>query len=204
MNDQQTFWRNEYAKGYIEKNSRFDEKGGAEGWRQMLRKAGPIESLLECGSNIGRNISFLEEVLPQARKSIIEISPSAFEIVTKEHQLEHAFLGPILEADLAPGSVDLAYTIGVLIHIHPDHLLANMRKIHELSRRYVLFGEYFNRTPTMIEYQGKADRLWKRDFGRFYLENFPARVVDYGFLWGHEYDAAGFDDITWWLFEKQG
>jgi hypothetical protein len=22
-------------------------------------------------------------------------------------------------------------------------------------------------------------------------------------LWGHIYDVAGFDDITWWLFEKR-
>ena len=28
-------------------------------------------------------------------------------------------------------------------------------------------------------------------------------LVDYGFFWGHIYDAAGFDDITWWLFEKK-
>ena len=202
MNEQQTFWRDQYAREYLEKNARFDQEGGVRAWRQMLRKAEKIDSLLECGSNRGRNIGFLETVLPEARRSIIELSPSAFEIVTREHRLERAFQGSILEADFAPGSVDLAYTIGVLIHIHPDELLTNLQKIHGFSRRYVLFGEYFNRTPTMIEYQGQANRLWKRDFGRFYLQNFSARVVDYGFLWGHEYDAAGFDDITWWLFEK--
>lgn len=27
-------------------------------------------------------------------------------------------------------------------------------------------------------------------------------LIDYGFLWGYEFDIAGFDDITWWLFEK--
>ena len=40
------------------------------------------------------------------------------------------------------------------------------------------------------------------DFGKLFLENFDVKVVDYGFLWGVEYDVAGFDDITWWLFEK--
>jgi hypothetical protein len=34
------------------------------------------------------------------------------------------------------------------------------------------------------------------------MENFPLKLLDYGFLWGHLYDSAGFDDITWWLFEK--
>lgn len=202
MNEQQTFWRNEYAKRYIERNAQFDEKGGVEGWRRMLRKAEGIDSLLECGSNIGRNIGFLNQVLPAARKSIIELSPDPYAVVTKRYQLENAFLGPILEANFAPASFDLAYTTCVLIHVHPDDLLANMKKISGFSRKYVLFGEYFNRTPTSIEYQGKKDQLWKRDFGSFYMDNFPAKVVDYGFLWGREFDAAGFDDITWWLFEK--
>lgn len=54
----------------------------------------------------------------------------------------------------------------------------------------------------MIEYQGKKDKLFKRDFGKLYLENFNLKLVDYGFLRGHLYDDAGFDDITYWLFEK--
>ena len=54
----------------------------------------------------------------------------------------------------------------------------------------------------MLEYQGEKDRLFKRDFGKFFIENFPVTLVDYGFLWGHIYDKAGFDDITWWLFKK--
>ena len=34
------------------------------------------------------------------------------------------------------------------------------------------------------------------------IENFDVELVDYGFLWGHVFDAAGFDDITWWLFKE--
>ena len=78
-----------------------------------------------------------------------------------------------------------------------------MKKMYDYSKRYVLIGEYFNRTPTSIEYQGQPDKLFKRDFGKLFIENFDVKLVDYGFLWGHIYDKAGFDDITWWLFEKQ-
>jgi hypothetical protein len=49
----------------------------------------------------------------------------------------------------------------------------------------------------------QKNRLFKRDFGKLFLENFSAELIDYGFLWGHIYDDAGFDDITWWLFEKR-
>jgi hypothetical protein len=78
-----------------------------------------------------------------------------------------------------------------------------MAKMYSYSSRFVLLGEYFNRTPVSLEYQGQKDRLYKRDFGRLFIDTFRVRLVDYGFLWGYVYDAAGFDDITWWLFEKQ-
>jgi hypothetical protein len=35
------------------------------------------------------------------------------------------------------------------------------------------------------------------------MDNFDVTLLDYGFLWGRIFDRAGFDDITWWLFEKR-
>lgn len=140
---------------------------------------------------------------PQTRKSIIEISKPAFDFVTSEFALESAFNGSIVESDFDPETFDLVFSMGVLIHIHPDHLLANMEKMFSYSKKYILMGEYFNRTPVMLEYQGQQNTLFKRDFGKLFIENFKVALVDYGFLWGRLYDAAGFDDLTWWLFEKQ-
>ena len=37
--------------------------------------------------------------------------------------------------------------MGMLIHIRPDQLVANIRTMFNYSRRYVLKGEYFRRTP---------------------------------------------------------
>lgn len=201
--EQEEFWAQTYAGDYIAKNSTFDQVLGVEAWRLMLNRASAVDSLLECGCNIGRNLRFLDVVLPAARKSIIEISKPAFDFVTREHRLSQAFNGAILDSKFAPRSFDLVYTMGVLIHIHPDQLVAHMAKMFEYSSRYVLMGEYFNRTPVMIEYQGQMNRLFKRDFGKLFLQNFDAKLVDNGFLWGHLYDAAGFDDITWWLFERR-
>lgn len=203
MNEQQNFWANSYAEDYIRKNSSFDKKLGAECWQRMLSKAEGITSILECGCNIGRNIGFLSDVLPDASKSIIEISKPAYAFVTSHFKLDKAFNGAIAESNFAEGGFDLVFTMGVLIHIHPDDLLANMRKMVGYSGKYILMGEYFNRTPVMIEYQGEKDRLFKRDFGKLFAENFDVALIDYGFLWGHIYDSAGFDDITWWLFEKK-
>lgn len=202
MNEQQKFWSNTYADEYIKKNSQFDQEKGIAAWKLMLHKTEPVNSILECGCNIGRNIDFLNEVLPQASKSIIEISQSAFEFVTSRHDLANAFNGAIEDSNLEDRSFDLVFTMGVLIHIHPDNLLKNMERMYKLSSGYILMGEYFNRTPVMLDYQGQKDKLFKRDFGKLFIENFPVKLVDYGFLWGHLYDKAGFDDVTWWLFKK--
>lgn len=200
MNEQQSFWANDYANDYIKKNLEFDSKLGEEAWLKMLAKSDEINTVLECGCNIGRNISFLNNILPTATKSIIEISEPAFEFVTTNYELDKAFNGAIEKSKLER-KFDLVFTMGVLIHIHPNNLHAIMQKIYDYSDKFILIGEYFNRTPVMLKYHGQENKLFKQDFGKLFIENFSVTLVDYGFLWGHIYDSAGFDDITWWLFK---
>lgn len=202
-NEQQIFWKEHYAKDFISKNDNYDLAGGIKCWATMLHRADKINSALECGSNVGKNIRVLNNLLPSTSKSIIEISPDAYKIIIERYELQQSFNGPIVESSFKENEFDLVYTMGVLIHIHPDDLLANMQKMFDYSGNYILMGEYFNRTPVMIEYHGEKDKLFKRDFGKMFMENFPVELVDYGFLWGHLYDQAGFDDITYWLFRKK-
>lgn len=202
--NQEEFWAVEYSKGYIEKNSQFDRERLLDGWKQMLKCVEAPSSFVECGANIGRNIDALSTIYPNSVASAIEVSKDAAKILEEKHPTLEVFNSTILEADI-PYQVDLSFTMGVLIHINPDQLLQNLAKVVSLSNRYVLFGEYFNRTPTSIPYQGHDDKLFKRDWGKFVLENFgeELRLLDYGFLWGHIYDDAGFDDFTWFCFEKK-
>jgi len=156
---------------------------------------------LDCGSNIGRNVAFLQKVLPTASSSIVELAQEPYDECIQNFKIENSFLGPIKDAQFNK-QFDLVFTSGVLIHVNPDDLLASMRIMYESSSRYILIGEYFNRTPVMINYRGEDDKLFKCDFGKLFVENFECKVIDYGFLWGREFDLAGFDDITYWLFEK--
>ena len=87
MNEQQTFWRKKYSKEYIDNNSDFDADLGIECWNKILHKSEGVNSILECGSNIGRNIASLQSILPSAEKSIIEISSDAYKIVTENFSL---------------------------------------------------------------------------------------------------------------------
>lgn len=200
--EQEIFWSKEYADEYISKNEDFNIEKGIRGWELMLSKAKGIHNILECGCNIGRNMKFLELVLPDAEKSIIELSETAYQRVTSNFKLEHSFNGSILESNLPKNSFNLVFSMGVLIHISPDILLDNMAKMYSYSNKYILIGEYFSRSPVMIEYQGQKNKLFKQDFGKLFIENFNVSIIDYGFLWGYEFDDAGFDDITWWLFKK--
>ena len=99
--------------------------------------------------------------------------------------------------------MDLVFTSQVLIHIAPESLENAMNKIFSLTNRYVLLAEYLNRTPASIPYRREIDVLFKCDFGGKFMDLFDAKCLDYGFLWGREYDEAGFDDVTFWLFERR-
>ena len=202
--EQLKFWKEQYTDEYIVRNSEFDLKLGLEAWNIITKKIDqPIENILECGSNIGRNINFLNHVYPDAEKSIIEVAEKPFQIVTSRYKLKHTFNGPLVNSDFPKNSFDLVFTNSVLIHIHPDEVLDNMKKMYDYSKNYILISEYFNRTPTMIEYRGELNKLFKSDFGKTFITNFNVELVDYGFLWGHIYDNAGFDDITYWVFKKK-
>jgi pseudaminic acid biosynthesis-associated methylase len=202
-NPQEYFWKSIITESYAQDNSVFNEQLGLNAWERILSKIdkSSISSYLDCGSNMGKNIAFLEKMLPAATANIIELAQGPHDKCLKDFQIENSFLGPIKDAKFE-SKHDLVFTIGVLIHINPEDLLESMTRMYEMSSRYIIIGEYFNRTPTMIRYRGEDDRLFKRDFGKLFVENFDCKVLDYGFLWGHEFDSAGFDDITYWLFEK--
>jgi len=201
--NQEQFWAEKYANEYIKKNSNFNHALGADGWNKMLAgTVEPIHSYLECGCNIGRNIHQLNIARPNAKPSIIEISKPAYDFVVSQYKIEEKYNGSILSSNFNVNNFDLVFTMGVLIHINPDQLLENLKKMYDYSRKYILIGEYFNRTPVSIRYQDEDDKLFKMDFGKLAMNNLDVKLIDYGFLWGHIYDDAGFDDFTWWLFEK--
>ena len=204
-NEQEKFQETKYSKEYIQKNSNFNSGLNIEGWKKILKSVSAPSNILECGANIGRNIEALNHIYPEAAKTAIEISADASKILRNKYKDLNVINSSILESKITNNSFDLSFTMGVLIHIHPNDLKQNLEKVILSSNRYVVIGEYFNRTPVSLTYQGEEEKLFKRDFGKFALENFSDKIElkDYGFLWGHLYDEGGFDDITWWVFERK-
>ena len=202
---QESLWRGDFGDAYVDRNE-IDHAAIAArlaAWAQMLRPlAGdPPTSLLEVGANVGRNLRALQR-LTSATLYALEPNAKARERLVKDKivDADKALDGIASQIPMADGSVDLAFTVGVLIHVHPDDLLASMKEIYRVSRKYIVCAEYFADKPMEVPYRGQTEALFKRDFGSYYLDNFPKlKVVDYGFFWNR---TTSLDNTTWWVFEK--
>ncbi|VAV97080.1 hypothetical protein MNBD_ALPHA01-1395 [hydrothermal vent metagenome] len=204
--EQVKFWQGDFGDAYVDRNSTsFNNlKMKLSMWARIFDlMAGDMpKSILEVGPNIGLNIRAMK-MLCDGEYFAVEPNARAREVLITENvvpaeNLQDAFAGNFT---LPEKPVDLAFTSGVLIHIHPDDLLAACRNIHKSSGKYIVCNEYFSDKPVAIDYRGHDDKLFKRDFGAFWLDNFPdLKCLGYGFEWKR---MTGHDNSTWWVFEKK-
>jgi hypothetical protein len=89
--------------------------------------------------------------------------------------------------------------MGVLIHQPEESVGAVISEMIRASGNWVLTGEYFAEQTEEVPYRGHEGALFRRDYGKLFLEADPAlELVESGKLTA----AEGFDDVTWWLFKK--
>lgn len=200
------FWRTEFGDAYTDRNMPSAEQLRARTamWAEILAclPGAPPQQILEVGANVGANLRALA-ALSEAELFAVEPNDHAREILVRDGVVHKANVreGVASKMDIADGAVDMAFTSGVLIHIHPDDLLASCREIHRVSRRYIVCIEYFSDKPEEIGYREQSGLLFKRDYGGFWLDGFAdLRVLGYGFRWKR---VTGLDNLTWWLFEKR-
>lgn len=199
-------WRGRFGDEYILRNTG-DEKNiqdRARLWARILDAFGSSlpRRILEVGSNIGDNLRAIRRV-SSADLLALEPNAEARRLLAKSALITPDCIldGTAYSIPLPDRSVDIAFTCGVLIHIPPERLEAACREILRVSDRAVICIEYFSATPEQIPYRGMDGMLFKRDFGKFWLDRFPdLRWRDYGFAWAH---ATGLDDSTWWILERR-
>lgn len=194
-------WRGEFGNHYVQRNPATVEAIAAREklWISILNTMLPErpKSVLEFGANVGINLKALRRILSNVRRGAVEPNMLAQQLLVESKSVEH-LIEDIRNCDT---QFDLAFTSGVLIHIPPDDLLETCREIHRVSSRWIVAIEYFSHEPQEVEYRGAMGRLWKRDFGAFYLDNFPdLNPIGCGFAWKR---MTGLDDLTWWVFEKR-
>ena len=198
--DQEKFWTGDFGLDYINRNNSEQLLHSKVAmWAKMLRAANNVNSIRELGCNIGLNLVALKRLQPSLELSGYEINETAAS-QAKDFNVAQISVGSIL-TPIQDAKVDLTFTAGVLIHIHPDNLESVYENLVNGSNRYVLVAEYYNPTPTKISYRGHEDRLFKRDFAGDLIDKYGLKLVDYGFVYKRD-NWAPQDDITWFLLEK--
>jgi pseudaminic acid biosynthesis-associated methylase len=188
-------WAGSFGDAYTERNATAGA-GREHFWLELLDRY-EIGNVLEVGCNVGAN---LRPIADRANASGIDVNESAIRSLNADRPDISAQVADGTSLPFPDAAFDLVFTMGVLIHVPTETLELVTGEIVRCSRRYVLAGEYFSSTPEVIPYRGEDRALFKRDFGAFYREHHPGLAsVEQGFLPAD----TGFDDITWWLFEKQ-
>lgn len=198
-------WKSSFGDEYTLRNE-FAEWKVAEGAQVFERIIGSrrLTSVLEVGANLGINLAAMAKLSGGAWELHgLEPNPTAYRALTSNPALKlaGAYNCDAYSIPLPDSSIDLGFTCGVLIHIPPERLSNALSELYRVSRRYLLCIEYFSHNPEALPYRGEMGLLFKRDFGAFYLDQFPAlKVCSYGFIWQREFKH--YDNLNWWLFEK--
>ena len=199
--DQEAFWAGGFGDEYASRNQGETLiTSNVVLFGKILRSAPGVRSVVELGCNIGLNLQALNRIDSEIALCGYEINGNA---VQKARDLGIAEIHhqTIIEAIPAATTYDLAFTKGVLIHIHPDELPRVYDNLFALSRRYILVCEYYNPSPVTVTYRGNADRLFKRDFAGELMDRFGLSLIDYGFIYRRD-NYFPQDDCTWFLLEK--
>ncbi len=201
------FWKGGFGDDYIQRNPFSETKISqiVDSFENIMKPL-PVKTVLEVGANVGNNLMAVSKLFKGRVKTFgLEPNKAAFETMktrARAMNLEQAFNTDASRIPMDNGSVDLAFTSGVLIHIPPKDLGLVIDEIYRVSRAYIFCSEYFSHEPEEKTYHGKNGLLFKRDFGAFYLDRFPSGLtcVDHGFFWQRQYPV--WDNLNWWLFKK--
>ncbi len=190
-------WSGDFGNAYVERN-REAARPREPFWRSLLTEF-PVASVLEAGCNLGANLTWVAEKVPPHQVFGIDINRKALVELRRLLPEVNAVWGPIRDLPFRDRWFDLTFTMGVLIHQPESTLPLVMSEIVRCSRRYVLCGEYFAEQTAEVPYRNQTGALFKRNYGRLYQELFPdLQLRRQGFL-GRD---QGWDDVTYWLFEK--
>jgi spore coat polysaccharide biosynthesis protein SpsF len=200
---QEEFWAGSFGDEYIDRNQSTQIIASNNAlFSKILSGTTDIQSVMEFGSNIGLNLIAIKQLLPEAELSAIEINEKAGSILKKWGYVKKIYPQSILEFEIDYPR-DFVFTKGVLIHMNPDVLQQVYDKLHATSQKYICIAEYYNPVPQQINYRGKTEKLFKRDFAGELLERFSdLKLVDYGFVYHHDTHFP-LDDISWFLLEKK-
>ena len=199
--EQEKFWVGRFGDDYIERNNRsYAISSIIALFSRIFSRTQSIESVIEFGANLGKNLVVIKELMPHAELSAVEINQKAVEKL-KLLDVEKVYCQSILDYAV-DYERDFVFTKGVLIHINPDRLQDVYDLLYKTSRHYICLAEYYNPTPVKVDYRGHKNKLFKRDFAGEMLDRFKdLELLDYGFVY-HRDNNFPQDDLNWFLLQK--
>ncbi len=200
--EQEVFWETEFGNDYILRNQGPAAVASSVAFfSKIISKTTKPGSVLELGSNIGVNLAAMEQLLPDASLSAVEINREAAEHLERTLPRVELHCTSILEFEPAR-QWDLVFSKGVLIHLNPQELPRVYDLMFEASSQYIMVAEYYNPIPVELPYRGHEGKLFKRDFaGELMDRHSTLTLVDYGFAY-HRDNCFPQDDLNWFLLEK--
>lgn len=212
-NDKVDLWKGDFGDEYTKRNTITDEHlyARTQLWDMLINVLAndttcpKLNSILEIGAGSGINLQAIDtfrmtDARTMAKLYAVEPNENARKNIIQTINNVKVYDDNILTLNCVQSqSMDLVFTSGVLIHIHPDNLLQAMTNIYRVSSRFIICIEYFTPDCRAIAYRGEKEALWSNDFGKLYLDNFSLRCVTYGFVWK---PVSGLDNLTYWIFEK--
>jgi pseudaminic acid biosynthesis-associated methylase len=191
----EALWAGEFGDQYVERNRRAGDNRGPF-WGSILNHT-RAQSILEIGCNVGGNLRWL---VGDARRVVgIDVNEGALAALAVEVPGAEGVHAPARSLPFHDGEFELTFTMGVLIHQPEDSLVTVMDELVRCSSRWVMVGEYHAGETEEVAYRGVEGALFRRDYGALFTERFDAlRPVTEGFLGKSE----GWDDVSWWLFER--
>lgn len=186
MNDpslnQKEFWKSNFGEDYIKRHMEIQQKDAPVVkltgvstqfvMEEFLKNLDKDMKILEVGCNTGLSLTVLKNL---GFKNLygLEINSNAIKIAQKN--LPSAkFFNSSIEEFICDEKFDLVFTTWVLIHINPIVLDSVLKKIVDLSRKYVFGYEYFSEKLIMIPYRGTTNTMWKENFCQHYKTLYPS------------------------------
>ncbi len=193
----ESLWSGKFGDAYTLRNQPNSRRSIF--WKKILSEIKP-KNILEVGCNQGGNLRWIARNMPVKNIYGVDINESALGVLKKALPSVNALWSEARELPFRDDYFEIVFTAGVLIHQPASSLRRVMGEVVRCSRRKVLCLEYFSKKNEEILYRGHRGALFKRDYGKLYLQWFPGLCLQKtGFLGKDQ----GWDDVTFWLFEKK-
>ena len=192
MTETENWWAGRFGHEYHARN-RVQWQERIPFWESAIEFCQPA-SVLEVGCGPGWNLLAIHQCAAGTDLHGVEINAGAAEEARQQGlDVQHTNALGILALH-EPGSIDLVFTAGMLIHVAPADIEATMRAIVQTSGKYVLAIEYDADEVEAVEYRGHTDKLWRRPYGQMY-QALGCKLISQGV-------AGGFDRCMYSLLEK--